>query len=334
MDSISVSNPNGSLAVYMGTGSGLLALPVVYAGGALPSTAVVAADVNGDGKLDAITVNGHPSFGTTNGFIGVYLQNGSSFSPMIPYTTGTPVSVHLCAGDFDGDGVVDVATVSLSNQLSILLGQGNGTFGAPTLLPIQPTGGAQSSIGCRDLNGDNKTDVVVTSPSSARLCVFLTDGSPSLFSPLTALTNDKNGQTAGIAFGDANGDGNIDILSNGAAGAYVYSFQGNGAGTFATGTSSPTGAPAVANSALGLAAAKFDNDNNFDIYVLATTPTGGVLLMQGSGTGLFSAGNKTVTGASPASNAIASGDMDNDGHPDIVATNYGSNTLTVILNAL
>ena len=337
-ESGSSTAPSGSVSVFFGQAGGTLQSELNFPGAPQASNAVVAADVDGDGWLDAITVNGQTNLPTTNGSISVYRNLGASapgtFGALATYTTGSPGSVHLCAADFNGDGRVDVATTSVtSNQVSVMLGLAAGAFGTPSLISIVATGGVQSTIGCRDLNGDGKIDLVVTSPSSARLSVLLGQGDGTFSSPI-AYTNAVNGQTAGLAFGDADGDGTVDILSNGAAGAYLFFFKGSGTGTFASGVQSATGASAVANSALGLVTGDFTSDGKLDAYMLVTTPTGGIRPMTGSGTGTFTSSAVVNTGASPALNAIATADLDGDGYADLVLTNRGSSTVTVVLNGL
>ncbi|WP_437721102.1 FG-GAP-like repeat-containing protein [Sorangium sp. So ce861] len=337
-ESGSSQTPSGSLSVFHGNGDTTLQPEHYYTGAPLSSNAVVAVDVDGDGWLDAITVDGQTNLPTTNGSISVYRNLGPSapgtFSMPTTFTTGTPGSVHLCAGDFDNDGVADIATTSVTqSQVSVLMGTGGGGFGAPALLSISGTGGVQSSIACRDLNGDGSSDLVVTSPGAARLSILISQGNGSFAAPV-AYTNSANGQTAGIAFGDADGDGKLDILSNGAAGAYLYFFKGNGDGTFASGVGSATGASAIANSALGVVTSDFNGDGKLDAYVLVTSSSGGVRPMTGNGGGGFASGPVVPTGSSPGPNAIAAADLDGDGYDDLVLTNRGSGTLTVIPNGL
>ncbi|WP_441292513.1 FG-GAP-like repeat-containing protein [Sorangium sp. KYC3313] len=210
---------------------------------------------------------------------------------------------------------------------------GGGSFGAPTLISIAGTGGVQSSIACRDLNGDGSSDLVVTSSGSARLSILLNQGNGSFAAPV-AYTNAVNGQTAGIAFGDADGDGKLDILSNGAAGRYLFFFRGNGDGTFASGVQSTAAPTTSANSALGVVASDFNGDGKLDAYILVTTSSGGVRPMTGNGNGTFVAGPVVPTGTSPGPNAIAAADLDADGYDDLILTNRGSGTLTVIPNGL
>ncbi|NRD49095.1 FG-GAP-like repeat-containing protein [Corallococcus exiguus] len=337
-ESASTQTPSGSLSVFLGNGDASVQSEVNYGSASLSSNAVVAVDVDGDGWLDAVTVNGQTNLPLINGNISVYKNLGSSapgtFGTPTSFTTGTPGSVHLCTGDFDHDGVADIATTSVTqNQVSVLFGSGAGNFGAPTFIGIQNTGGAQSSIACRDLNSDGFSDLVVTSPSSARLSVLINQGDGTFAAPV-AYSNSAGGQTAGIAFGDANGDGTLDILSNGAAGRYLFFFQGNGNGTFASGAQSTAAATTATNSALGVVAGDFNGDGKLDAYILVTTASGGVRPMTGNGSGGFTSGTVVTTGASPGLNAIATADMDADGYADLILTNRGSGTVTVVPNGL
>ncbi|RKI06834.1 DUF4215 domain-containing protein [Corallococcus sp. AB030] len=337
-ESGSTQTPSGSLSVFLGNGDASVQSEVNYGSASLSSNAVVAVDVDGDGWLDAVTVNGQTNLPLINGNISVYKNLGSSapgtFGAPTSFTTGTPGSVHLCTGDFDDDGVADIATTSVTqNQVSVLFGTGAGNFGAPTFIGIQSTGGAQSTIACRDLNSDGFSDIVVTSPASARLSILINQGDGTFAAPV-AYSNSASGQTAGIAFGDANGDGTLDILSNGAAGRYLFYFRGNGNGTFASGVQSTAAATTATNSALGVVAGDFNGDGKLDAYILVTTASGGVRPMTGNGNGGFTSGTVVTTGASPGLNAIATADMDADGYADLILTNRGSGTVTVVPNGL
>ncbi|WP_437752558.1 FG-GAP-like repeat-containing protein [Sorangium sp. So ce1389] len=330
--------PSGSLSVFHGNGDATVQPELYTTGAPLSSNAVVAVDVDGDGWLDAVTVDGQTNLPDINGSISVYRNVGPSapgtFGAPTSFTTGTPGSVHLCTGDFDNDGAADIATTSVTlNQVSVIFGADTGSFGAPVLISIAATGGVQSTIACRDLNGDGFSDIVVTSPTSARLSILINQGNGSFAAPV-AYSNSVNGQTAGIAFGDADGDGELDILSNGAAGRYLFFFKGNGNGTVASGVGSAAGDSAIANSALGVVASDFNGDGKLDAYILVTTSSGGVRPMTGSGNGTFVTGPVVPTGASPGLNAIAVADLDADGYDDLVLTNRGSGTLTVIPNGL
>ncbi|WP_438004073.1 FG-GAP-like repeat-containing protein [Sorangium sp. So ce321] len=337
-ESGSLLTPSGSLSVFHGNGDATVQPELYSTGAPLSSNAVVAVDVDGDGWLDAVTVDGQANLPLINGSISVYRNLGPSapgtFGAPTSFTTGSPGSVHLCTGDFDHDGAADIATTSVTlSRVSVIFGTGAGSFGAPVLIPIVGTGGVQSTIACRDLNGDGFSDIVVTSPASARLSILINQGNGSFAAPV-AYANSANGQTAGIAFGDADGDGKLDILSNGAAGRFLFFFKGNGSGTFASGVQSAAAPSPIANSALGVVASDFNGDGKLDAYILVTTSSGGVRPMTGNGSGAFTSGPVVPTGASPGLNAIAAADLDGDGYDDLVLTNRASGTVTVIPNGL
>src|SRR5690242_20188341 len=97
-----------------------------------------------------------------------------SFAPAVPYPTGNhPFAVAV--GDFNGDGIPDLAVANQSaNSMSILLGNGDGTFQAPI---DYPAGLTPAAIAVGDFNGDGNLDVVVANqgndPSNSSVSIFL-----------------------------------------------------------------------------------------------------------------------------------------------------------------
>jgi hypothetical protein len=174
--------------------------------------AVATADFNNDGKLDLATSNYDDATG--DGTVSVLLGNGGgSFQPARSSATGAyPFS--LVAGDFNADGNVDLATgnydYSEVNDVSILIGHGDGTFAAPVALDVSVA--YSWSIASGDLNADGKLDLVVTADDEmlgGYVSVLLGHGDGSFAAANTYDT--IYGQTFSPALGDVNGDGKIDV---------------------------------------------------------------------------------------------------------------------------
>ena len=189
----------------------------------------VVGDFNGDGRLDLAGV------GTA---AKVRLNNGSgAFGPVVDYAIGGQ-GQDIAAGDFNGDGRLDLA-VTINNAqigLSLLRGNGDGTFGAPVTLPN--TAGADSpAVAAVDLNNDAKLDLVIahemacfTAPcvASELISVMLGNGDGT-FGPSREIQVGRG--MAEIAVGDYNRDGVKDLALAGTQGQ-VYRLYGVGDGTF------------------------------------------------------------------------------------------------------
>ena len=137
-------------------------------GGNHPVT-VNAADFNGDGILDLAVTN----VNTMN--VAILLGNGDgTFQPQVSYSTtaGTMIGPSaMTTGDFNGDGNVDLAiTDQHDDSVSILLGNGNGTFQSPLEFT---TGTFASGVAAGDFNGDGRLDVAVTNISDNSVSVML-----------------------------------------------------------------------------------------------------------------------------------------------------------------
>jgi hypothetical protein len=140
--------------VLLNRGDGTLALPVPYSTGAF-GTSLVLGDVNHDGKLDAI-------ISSNSGQVGVLFGDGNgAFGAAAVYPSGLTNPSSVAIGDFNGDGVADLAvTDSVSaGKLAVLLNNGHGAFGTPV---IYGTGGRSANgVAAANLNHDGKPDLVV-----------------------------------------------------------------------------------------------------------------------------------------------------------------------------
>jgi hypothetical protein len=180
-------------------------------------------------------------------------------------------------GDFNGDGKLDVAVVLLSstNNIAILLGNGDGTFRQPTYYSV---GDAPPSIvTTASLRNDGRLDLVVGESLASNFYVLLGNGDGT-FEPAAAYATQEAPIVLGAA--DFNNDGAPDIWV--VSGDLVEILLNNGNGTF--------GAPiltTVATSAFSAAVGDFNNDGNLDIVLgeaFGTVSQIQVLLGNGNGT--------------------------------------------------
>ena len=121
------------VSVLLGDGDGTFQPPVNYAAGINDVTALVAGDFNGDGRVD-LAVAGNNVAGA--GIVSVLLGNGDgTFQRPVTIAAGINDVTALVAGDFDGDGRVDLAVagnnVAGAGVVAVLLGDGDGTFQPP-----------------------------------------------------------------------------------------------------------------------------------------------------------------------------------------------------------
>ena len=270
--------------------------------------AAVAADFNGDGKLDLAVC--HDSGGNT---ILVLLGNGDgTFQAPVLYTSGTDTT-HLAVGDFNGDGKLDiVATNGGDNTVSILLGNGDGTFQART---NYNTGTFPIAVATGDFNGDGKLDVVVTNASANTVSILLGNGDGTL----QAHTDYPTGiDPQGVFVGDFNGDGKLDIATENITGNSVSILLGNGDGTF-----KPHVDYAVGSFPQWIAGADVNGDGKLDL-VVANTMSNSVSVLLGNGDGTFQPHVDYNTAADPTSVAI--GDLNGDGKVDLVTADCLANT--------
>jgi hypothetical protein len=242
-------------------------------------------DFNGDGKLDLITVD-------QPGRLQISLGRGDgTFDDPSFIPVNVPVgAAYIEVGDFNGDGKLDIATLGgvLNTQpgawqLSILLGNGDGTFSSNAINYSVPAYAANLTVA--DLNGDGIPDLLFTVPrdagdtsvvnpsSSNSIDVMLGNGDGTFQTPVQYASTSHIGAYVDLAVADINGDGHPDILAttgNGLLGLFpegpsfgLAVLLNNGDGTF--------GAPAfydhAATTAGGLAVADFNKDKYPDVVV-------------------------------------------------------------------
>ncbi|HEX5010572.1 MAG TPA: VCBS repeat-containing protein [Planctomycetota bacterium] len=328
----------------------------------------VLADMNVDGKLDALTA--HPS----SDLVGVMRGDGlGGFQAFVSANAAFAVD-DVAAADLDGDGLPDAVTAhSFAKRVSVLLGLGSGTLGGLQAFPqiFQP---AKLALGDLDLDGD--IDVLVADVASSSLRWLPGDGGGGLnpavpvpaggvVSALRIADVDGNGlpdvlatlgaldvlsvvtakssggfdrpKTFGTApkpnrldVGDVNGDGDPDVVVETGSATTVTLLLGGLAGSFGS-------APPVhfTNEVLNMRLGDCDGDDRLDLLAATkpgstSTDSPNVAFARGAGNGTFLEPALCLAGGE-AGPAMRAGDLNGDGRDDLVTAPTGTPTLRVFL---
>ncbi len=234
-------------------------------------------------------------------------------------TTGTYFGVAF--GHVDGDGDLDLVASSDGNGLRVFLGNGAGGW---TPVPTHParTGGF-SGIDLGDIDGDGRTDIVAGSPgvetsTPTGIRVFRGDGTGSFTDVSDSTGLPSTGSWRGIALGDVNGDGDLDIAATSGYGSSegVHVFVGDGRGAF---DDESTGLPQNQDRDSNVALADFDNDGDLDLAV-GGGPGADVFLGNGGSGGSMSWTASSIGLPNTRYAGVSAADLDSDGLVDLVFT--------------
>ena len=310
-DLVVANATTGSVGILLGGAGGFAGARALPAGTA--SVATVSADFNEDGRSDLAVIDP----GTSKVYVFVQTAAGALVpSATINLPAGSNPSYAVTA-DFNGDGHVDLAVVLVAfSNLNVMLGAGNGTFGAPLNAGIGPQS-RRPAVG--DFNGDGLPDLAVPSASGNIVAVLISTGGGSF-----GRVNDVpiTGAPSAIAVGDFNGDGKKDLVvaSTGEASVKLALGRGNTAFLAPVAFAVPSGGQSIA-------AADLDGDGKLDVAVTGTT-TNSVHVLRGTGTGSFAAATSVAVGGQPSS--VVAVDLDGDARVDLVVGDAGSNDVTVL----
>ncbi|HZI33055.1 MAG TPA: VCBS repeat-containing protein, partial [Candidatus Binatia bacterium] len=294
---------SGGASVLLGNGDGTFQPPVSYATEANPES-VATGDFNADGKLDLAVAGGDG--------ISVLLGNGNgTFQSAVNYSTGVyPASV--ATGDFNGDGKADLAvaiapTSSSAYNVSVLLGNGNGTFQTAVHYDVVTY---PYSVTVGDFTGDEKTDLAVATDVGITILAGKGDGTFQ-----SALNYGAGNHPTFAGAGDFNKDGRVDLVVADTASGNVCVLLAEAGGFLQAAANYSAGwVP------LSMQSADFNGDGKADLAVVNYSSSSGG---NGSVTMLLGAGDGSFT-TIPTSNTLGSlsfsgavGDFNGDGKPDL-----------------
>src|SRR5579859_1897164 len=328
---------NGGISVLLGNGDGTFQ-PAQLIGAGKNPLSIAAGDFNNDGKQDLVVTDLGDRSSGGNGNLTVLLGNGDgTFQSPVTLTAG-PEPFELALGDFNNDGILDFTVTDFSTGVYLILGKGDGTFQSPVLFS---TANSPVAIVAQDFNRDGKLDLAVAGSApggfstTAHSTVAILPGNgggsfaPAVPSPINTL-----GPTS-IAAGDLNGDGKSDlaittfICSFGLCTSGTSTLLGNGDGTF-----QPEQDVWLARcecgelTPLSIHIADLTGNGKADVVQIGFS---NLAVLPGNGDGTFQ--GPLYFGADAAPFALATGDFNGDGKPDIVVANKDSNDVTVLLNA-
>ena len=298
---------NDRVSVFLGNGNGTFQTIINTATGSYTNW-LGSGDFNADGRIDFVT----PNYSGESITILLGRGDGTFNRQDMSNAPGTTSPSFVITGDVNNDGKIDILTTNeFSSNVSIFLGNGNGTFQNPTLLS---TSSEPQSIVMGDFNRDGKIDLIVyCSPASGATpsnTLFLGTGTGSFTS------NSTIGISGPLTVGDFNRDGVPDIAGIELNGVKVR--LGNGNATFsAPQTFSAPGALRISNADL--------NGDGFLDLQLTQFNNNTIAVLIGNGDGSFNAPATFAVGTSPWT--VASADFNSDGKPDLVVANYYSNNV-------
>ncbi|HET9742815.1 MAG TPA: VCBS repeat-containing protein [Terriglobales bacterium] len=294
---------------------------------------VAVADVNHDGKLDLLIAN------TGDETLTVLLGDGEGHFTRAPGSlcrTGRGPN-DIAVGDFNGDGHPDLVIANTGTPyLTLLLGDGKGSFRPSAKSPFATDSHPHvHGVVAADFNRDGKLDAVTESWGNNKILLLLGDGAGNLATPGVPFDVGKRPYER-LRTADFNHDGDPDVVTTDLDENAVTILLGDGHGGFRQATGSPFAAGVFP---WAVAIGDINKDGNLDLAVLPydrdirDPQQLGVSVLLGDGTGKFRMMSKTPLSLSGCRGPdhVAIGDVNGDGHPDIVVSCAQSNNLFFFL---
>jgi ELWxxDGT repeat protein len=344
-----IGSDPGSVSVLLGNGDGTFQ-PARNMNVGFRPWGVAVGDFNGDGIPDLAVTHASTILPSQN-TVTILLGNGDgTFRPAGDYQVGEdPFSIAVA--DFRNNGTLDLVTAdqgggSFTGSVSVLLGNGDGTFQNAVSLPGLPQTFQPNSVAVGDLRGDGTCDIV-TAGNGNDVLVFLGNGDGTFQPPVRYATGPLR-FARWVALGDFNGDGvpdlvtaNLLLSNNFEYQASVSVFLGNGDGTFADAVTYPLVDASSARdfrNDVSVVVGDFSGNNQEDLIVSARangSSADGLYQLVGNGDGTFQDPVQMRSVIQPK--VAATGDFNGDGLLDLaVASEFNpppqGRSVSVLLN--
>jgi subtilisin family serine protease len=327
--------PSSSISVQFGDGAGNFGSPTLYRGEP-QMVALAIADLRKNGRPEVITANqqtdtitvyqndGTGAFGPPKGGYVGYLMSGQMHA-----VGNAPVS-NFAVKDFNGDGLPDLATLEIGSQfplpteMTVLLNNGTGGYGAPIRTPIADGPSELNDFVFVDFRNVGRKDLLFVGMGTGSATQFaygfaISNGDGTFQRPILKSLPLTIYIPLHLVVGDFNNDGKQDFLIVG-SGGYIP-FLGNGDGTFRQGTTVTFPfIPSISQEIRSAIVTDVNGDGKADLLVLgsqlvSSSEQNAIYEFLGNGDGTFQAPKLLFNNLGP----FAVADLNKDGHPDIVA---------------
>lgn len=285
---------------------------------ALPEM-LAAGDFNRDGNLDlAVNVTGFDS-------VALFFGDGKGGLTLQGHLASDTLTKGLDVADINGDQQLDlVGCTAWGYDVVVHLGDGLGGFGHRD--QVYNGDGEPTRLILRDFNNDQKPDIAVNAPDEGLILIYLNNSKGGFIVPAREL--EGLARSVGLASGDFNGDGNLDLVTasipNPVTGdGLAVVLLGDGTGGFTQSARLTTNPEPVS-----VATGDLNNDGKVDFVVAGAQPgnmTGNSFnTFLGDGTGQFTQNQTVDLGAGSLKGEISLGDFNEDGKLDLAFPVTGS----------
>ena len=298
----------GNISIFLGNGRGGFAPGPVLEGGDSPSAMV--SGQFGDGHVDLIVADqGDPFSGAGQGLTVFQSDGPGQFQLSGTIAVGTAPSA-VTAGDFTGNGELDLAVAEAnSDDVSVLLNQGNGTFGAPENYAV---GEVPLAIVAVDF-GNGHVDLATANEGSNDVSVLLGNGDGTFQPQLRFVVGSS---PSALVTADFNGDDRPDLaVADVGSPSDISMLFGRGDGTF-----QDTAINLVGDSPVGVVTADLTH-NGYPDVITSNIASDDISVLLGNGDGTFEAAESFPAGSEPT--GLVVGDFNGDGRIDVAVADGG-----------